>query len=57
VIDDNYGAGRDELVLATARLFGYASTSAQLRTVLLAGIQRLESKGLLLERDGLLVRA
>jgi len=56
IVDDNFGAARDELVLAASRGFGFAATSAQLRTVLEAGIGRLLATGKLAERDGLLVR-
>jgi hypothetical protein len=31
VVEENYGAERDQLVQAVARLFGFGSTSAQLR--------------------------
>jgi len=55
VVNENYGAGREELVLAVARVFGFASTSSQLRAELLSGIKRLESRGALQEKDGLLV--
>ena len=33
VIEDNFGAERDQLVQAVARLFGFGTTSAQLREV------------------------
>jgi len=33
VVEENYGAERDQLVQAVARLFGFSSTSAQLREV------------------------
>ncbi len=56
IINENYGAGRDELVLAAARAFGFASTSSQLRAVLLAGIDRLTVSGALIEKSGLLMR-
>lgn len=56
VVDENFGAGRDDLVQAVSRLFGYAATSAQLRQVLLEGVQRLISCGALIEKGDLLVR-
>jgi hypothetical protein len=33
LVEENYGAERDQLVQAVARLFGFAATSAQLREV------------------------
>src|SRR6267142_6343676 len=33
VVEENYGAERDELAQAVARLFGFGTTSAQLRDV------------------------
>ena len=57
IIDANFGAGRDELAQAASRLFGFAATSAQLRAILDAGIDRLVSAGVLVERDGLMLRA
>jgi very-short-patch-repair endonuclease len=48
VVDDNFGAGRDELIQAAARLFGYAATSAQLRNILGEGVSRLLADGRLI---------
>jgi hypothetical protein len=56
IIDANFGARRDELVLATARDFGFAATSAQLRAVIEARIDALTAAGVLALKDGLLVR-
>jgi len=56
IVDDNFGARRDELVQATSRAFGFAATSAQLRSVLDANVDRLISAGDLLDRDGVLTR-
>jgi hypothetical protein len=41
VIDTNFGAGRDELVVAVAREFGFTSTSTQLRSVIDGVIEEL----------------
>lgn len=38
IVGANFGAGRDELVQAASRAFGFASKSAQLREVLRAGL-------------------
>jgi very-short-patch-repair endonuclease len=56
VVDDNFGAGRDDLVHAVSRLFGYAATSAVLRQVLLEGTDRLTAAGALVVKGDLLVR-
>lgn len=54
-IERNFGAGREELVTATARLFGYAATSAPLRAVLEAQIDRLAADGRVRDEAGRLV--
>jgi very-short-patch-repair endonuclease len=46
LLDANFGAGRDELISATARLFGFAATSVQLRSVIEAGLQSLVTEGM-----------
>jgi hypothetical protein len=56
VVEENFGASPDELVTAVARLFGFLSTSAQLRGVLEAGIGTLVTNGELVLREGLYVR-
>jgi very-short-patch-repair endonuclease len=56
IVDANFGAGRDDLVRAAARAFGYAATSAQLWAVLHAGIDRLEAAGALTAKGDLIVR-
>jgi very-short-patch-repair endonuclease len=56
IVAANYGAGRDELVLAVARDFGFAATSAQLRAVIDARIDALVASGELAAKDGILVR-
>ena len=56
IIDANYGAGRDDLVQAASRAFGFSATSAQLKDVLQAGIGRLEAAGVVTIRGGLIVR-
>lgn len=56
VVEENYGAEQDQLVQAVARLFGFASTSAQLREVVenaladLLGSGRLRIDGRLVTR-------
>lgn len=55
IVEANFGAGRDDLIQAAARAFGFSSTSAQLRIVLSDGIERLLGRGKLTERGGLLV--
>lgn len=56
LVEANFGAGRDDLIQAAARIFGFSSTSAQLRSVLSEGIQRLSDSGKLVERGGLLIQ-
>lgn len=55
VVGENFGATREELVHAVSRLFGYASTSAQLKAVIDASIDRLLRAGQLETRGDLLV--
>jgi very-short-patch-repair endonuclease len=45
VIAENFGAEQDELVQAVARLFGFGSTSAQLREVVEAAVADLLDSG------------
>lgn len=56
IIDANYGAGRDDLVQAASRAFGFSATSAQLKEVLQAGVSRLEDTGVVTIKGGLIVR-
>ena len=56
IVDTNFGAGRDDLVQAASRAFGFAATSAQLREVLHAGIGRLEASGAVAAKGDLIVR-
>ena len=56
IVDANFGAGRDELVQAAARAFGFASTGAQLRGVLEDSIDRLLEINELVEQGDLLRR-
>lgn len=56
IIDANYGAGRDDLVQAASRAFGFSATSAQLKEVLHAGVGRLEDTGVVTIKGGLIVR-
>jgi hypothetical protein len=57
IVDANFGAGEDDLVQASARAFGYQSTSSQLRSMLEAGVERLKASGRLVEKAGMLVRS
>jgi very-short-patch-repair endonuclease len=57
IVDANFGAGHDDLVQASARAFGYLSTSSQLRATLSAGVESLKANGALVEKAGILVRA
>ena len=54
VVEENYGAEQDQLVQAVARLFGFASTSAQLREVVENALADLLGSGRL-RMDGRLV--
>jgi len=45
VVEENYGAERDQLVQAVARLFGFSSTSAQLREVVETALTDLLDAG------------
>jgi hypothetical protein len=56
IVDANFGAGVDDLIQASARAFGFQSTSSQLRAVLNAGVDRLAASGILIEKAGMLVR-
>lgn len=53
VVAENYGASLDDLVTTAARLFGFKSTSAQLRRVLEAGVETLMASGRLVLRNDL----
>jgi very-short-patch-repair endonuclease len=54
VVEDNYGAERDQLVQAVARLFGFGATSAQLREIVEGALADLLDSGQL-RLDGRLV--
>jgi hypothetical protein len=54
VVEENYGAERDQLVQAVARLFGFGSTSSQLREVVEGALAELLESGSL-RLDGALV--
>lgn len=45
VIDENYGAPREQLIVTVARLFGFLSTSSQLRTILDHAVEELLRDG------------
>jgi hypothetical protein len=44
-VTENFGAERDELVQAVGRLFGFGSTSAQLREVVESALADLLDSG------------
>jgi very-short-patch-repair endonuclease len=54
VVEENYGAEQDQLIQAVARLFGFGSTSAQLREVVESALADLLDSGRL-RVDGRLV--
>jgi very-short-patch-repair endonuclease len=54
VIEENYGAERDQLAQAVARLFGFGATSAQLREVVESSLTDLLESGQL-RLDGRLI--
>lgn len=56
VVEENFGAAPDELVTAVARVFGFLSTSAQLRGALETCVETLVTNGDLVLHDGLYVR-
>lgn len=52
IVEANYGAGRAELVQAVSRAFGFSATSAQLRALLSAAVDRLvETQSLVIKGD------
>ncbi|MGY3450093.1 very-short-patch-repair endonuclease [Bradyrhizobium sp. USDA 4353] len=51
VVEQNFGAEEDQLLQAVARLFGFGSTSAQLREAVQSGLRDLLDASLL-RRDG-----
>lgn len=55
IVRANYGAGRTDLLQAASRAFGFASTSAQLRTVLSGVVDRLIDEGKLTAQGEILV--
>jgi very-short-patch-repair endonuclease len=57
LIDANFGARREELVVSAARLLGFAATSPQLRDVIVSCVQSAVSAGLIREDGDLLTRA
>jgi len=54
VFETNYGAERDQLIQAVARLFGFGATGAQLREVVEGALTELLEAGRL-RLDGRLV--
>jgi hypothetical protein len=57
VIETNYGAERDQLVQAVARLFGFGTTGAQLREVVQGALTELLDSGRLRSDGRLVTRA
>lgn len=57
VIDENFGAEKDDLVVAVSRLLGFSATSAQLRNTLGERIDSLTSTGALTLKGGLFERS
>lgn len=55
IVNVNFGAGREDLIQATSRAFGFAATSSQLRAVLVSALDQLVAKERLIEQGGLLV--
>ena len=55
VVHKSYGATRDELVQSCSHIFGYAATSAQLRSIFASRMSALVEQGLLVEEGELLV--
>jgi len=55
IVIANYGAGREDLIQATSRAFGFAATSSQLRGVLMAAVDGLLASGKLLQQGDLLI--
>jgi Protein of unknown function (DUF4011)/Protein of unknown function (DUF3320) len=55
VIEDNLGATADELATAAARIFGFQSTSGQLRTIFDSRVQTLVTNGRLVCRDSIYI--
>jgi very-short-patch-repair endonuclease len=56
IVDQHFGASRDELVQATSRLLGFSATSAQLREVITQSVDRLLQAMVLEDQGGLLNR-
>jgi hypothetical protein len=54
IISRNFGATEDQVVLAASRAFGFKSTSAQLRDVLLEELEDMLAKAELVRRDSLI---
>jgi putative transposase len=50
-----FAVDKDDLVQAVSRAFGFAATSAQLRSVLLEVIEALERDGTLVSQAGMLM--
>ena len=56
LIDAHHGAANREIPVAVARIFGFKSTSSQLRSVIEAQVARLQSQAVIEESDGMFKR-
>lgn len=54
LIEANFGAERERVVVEVARLFGFKSTSAQLREVITGVVNSLVSQEIIVESEGIL---
>ncbi|MBS1773980.1 MAG: DUF3320 domain-containing protein [Bacteroidetes bacterium] len=54
LIEANFGAGRDQLVIESSRLFGFKSTSTQLRDIIEREINKLIAENTIVDNDGFL---
>ncbi|CAN7429582.1 DUF3320 domain-containing protein [Phyllobacterium sp. LjRoot231] len=57
VVEENFGASRDQLITAISRLLGFASTSTQLRSIIEPCINAAVAAGTISEDNGMLSRS
>ena len=57
VVERNLGVSAEQIATAVARLFGFKSTSSQLRGIIDTQVQRLLDTGILVSRNGLIQRS
>ena len=55
VVNNNFGAAEEEIILSISRALGFKATSGSLRKVIADVIKQLIFKGTLLEVDGMIV--